>query len=150
MGISPQELYDEMKAEELQNDSKQTLGLRKEESEPTLHVAKSGRKYRSIPDDVDVETWDKMSVPDRMKHKGMLQDPPKGSLSDKLFQASKRANTGNVQDEAYGYDDDDEDDPDAGHTVNGKLLTPEEYRKWKEEEGEYDDMDRERYPRRRY
>ena len=46
------------------------------------------------------------------------------------------------------FDDyDDEDDPDAGHTVNGVLLTPDEYRKWKEEEGEYDDMDRERYPR---
>jgi len=49
-----------------------------------------------------------------------------------------------------GYYDDEDDDPDAGHTVNGVLLTPEEYRKWKEEEGEYDDMDRERYPRRRY
>jgi len=49
--------------------------------------------------------------------------------------------------ERYSYDD-DEDDPDAGHTVNGKPLTPEEYRKWKEEEGEYDDMDRERYPKR--
>ena len=48
----------------------------------------------------------------------------------------------------YSYDD-DEDDPDAGHTVNGELLTPEEYRKWKEEEGEYDDTDRDRY-RRRY
>lgn len=45
--------------------------------------------------------------------------------------------------------DDDEDDQDAGHTVNGKLLTPDEYRKWKDEEGEFDDMDRERYPRRR-
>ena len=42
----------------------------------------------------------------------------------------------------YDYNDDD-DDPDAGHTVNGKLLSPEEYRKWKEEEGEYEpDVDR--------
>jgi hypothetical protein len=46
------------------------------------------------------------------------------------------------------YDDNDEDDPDAGHTVNGKLLSPEEYRRWKEEEGEYDDTDRNRYRRR--
>jgi hypothetical protein len=44
--------------------------------------------------------------------------------------------------------DDDEDDPDAGHTINGKPVTPEEYRKWKDTEGEYDDMDRERYRRR--
>jgi len=41
------------------------------------------------------------------------------------------------------YDYNDDDDPDAGHTVNGKLLSPEEYRKWKEEEGEYEpDVDR--------
>jgi len=46
-----------------------------------------------------------------------------------------------------GYYDDEDDDSDAGHTVNGKLLSPDEYRKWKEEEGEYDDMDKLNRPR---
>lgn len=37
------------------------------------------------------------------------------------------------------YYEDEEDDPDVGHTVNGKLLSPEEFRKWKREEGEWGD-----------
>lgn len=36
-------------------------------------IAKSGRKYRSIPDDIDVDTWDKMTVRERMKYKGVLK-----------------------------------------------------------------------------
>lgn len=31
-----------------------------------IKVAKSGRKYRNIPEGYDVETWDKMSVIERM------------------------------------------------------------------------------------
>jgi hypothetical protein len=31
--------------------------------------AKSGRKYRSIPNDIDVETWDAMTIIERMKYK---------------------------------------------------------------------------------
>jgi len=37
-----------------------------------MHVAKSGRKYRSIPEDVDVETWDVMTPVERMKHLGLI------------------------------------------------------------------------------
>lgn len=63
----------------------------------------------------------------------------------RLFENMKRVSsnfTGKALKE--GYYDDDDDDQDSGHTVNGKLLSPAEYRKWKEEEGEYDDMDRKR------
>lgn len=44
--------------------------------EPTkkLHVAKSGRKYRSIPDDIDVEKWDAMTPAERLHYKGLIVD----------------------------------------------------------------------------
>jgi len=35
-------------------------------------IAKSGRKYRSIPDDVDIETWDLMTIIERLHHKGLI------------------------------------------------------------------------------
>lgn len=35
-------------------------------------TAKSGRKYRSIPDDVDIETWDNMTVAERLHYKGLI------------------------------------------------------------------------------
>jgi len=61
--------------------------------------------------------------------------------NDVIYQNFRNMNEGKFDD----YDD--EDDPDAGHTVNGKLLSPDEFRKWKEEEGEYDDMDKQNRPR---
>ena len=36
------------------------------------YIAKSGRKYRSIPDGMDVETWDKMTVAERLRYKGLI------------------------------------------------------------------------------
>lgn len=35
-------------------------------------TAKSGRFYRSIPDDLDVETWDAMTPADRLNHMGLI------------------------------------------------------------------------------
>ena len=35
-------------------------------------IAKSGRKYRSIPEGMDVEVWDVMSPLERMKHLGLI------------------------------------------------------------------------------
>jgi hypothetical protein len=35
-------------------------------------VAKSGRKYRSVPDDIDIETWDNMTVIERLCYKGVI------------------------------------------------------------------------------
>lgn len=35
-------------------------------------IAKSGRFYRSIPKDVDVETWDSMTVLQRLNHMGLI------------------------------------------------------------------------------
>ena len=35
-------------------------------------IAKSGKKYRSIPDDVDLETWDNMTVAERLHYKNLI------------------------------------------------------------------------------
>jgi hypothetical protein len=39
------------------------------------YVAKSGRAYRSIPDEVDIETWDKMTPKERLIHLGLINNP---------------------------------------------------------------------------
>jgi hypothetical protein len=60
-----------------------------------------------------------------------------------LFERMDKVNGTNLSERYDPRFDDEEDDPDAGHTVNGKELSPEEYRQWKEEEGEYEpDVDR--------
>jgi hypothetical protein len=41
-----------------------------------FHVAKSGRKYRSIPDGMDVETWDTMNPIERLNHMGLIIEKP--------------------------------------------------------------------------
>ena len=47
-----------------------------------MEVAKSGRKYRSIPDDVDIETWDAMTFIERIKHLGLLSEEKSTWLED--------------------------------------------------------------------
>ena len=36
-------------------------------------IAKSGRKYRKVPDGLDVEIWDAMSPLDRLKYLGLIE-----------------------------------------------------------------------------
>jgi len=36
--------------------------------------AKSGRKYRKIPEGMDVEIWDKMTPLERLEHQGLIID----------------------------------------------------------------------------
>ena len=43
------------------------------ESGKEIFTAKSGRKYRSIPDDMDIETWDAMTIVQRIEYKGLLR-----------------------------------------------------------------------------
>lgn len=38
-------------------------------------VAKSGRFYSSIPDGMDIEKWDSMSVAERLQHMGLITNP---------------------------------------------------------------------------
>ena len=47
-----------------------------------MHVAKSGRKYRSIPEGIDVETWDAMTFLERLKASGLLSDEKSTWLED--------------------------------------------------------------------
>lgn len=41
-----------------------------------MEIAKSGRKYRSIPEGFDVDTWDKMTFIERLKARNLLIDEP--------------------------------------------------------------------------
>lgn len=50
---------------------KEEMGKEKE-----YFIAKSGRKYRQIPEDMDVETWDAMTPIQRMEYKGILLTTP--------------------------------------------------------------------------
>ena len=43
-------------------------------SQPEI-IAKSGRKYRSIPDDIDIDEWDGMTINERLRYKGLIQQP---------------------------------------------------------------------------
>jgi len=47
------------------------ISLKAQKAQPI--TAKSGRKYKNIPDDIDVETWDNMTVAERMRYKGLIQ-----------------------------------------------------------------------------
>lgn len=38
--------------------------------------ARSGRRYRSIPDGMDVEVWDKMTPMERLNHLGLIVEKP--------------------------------------------------------------------------
>jgi hypothetical protein len=38
-----------------------------------MKIAKSGRKYRTIPQGYDVETWDKMTIVERLKATKILK-----------------------------------------------------------------------------
>lgn len=80
-----------------------------------------------------------------------LWENKKLAIKKRLFETMDNLNGTNLS-EKYDprFDDNDEGDPDAGHTVNGVELSPEEYRKWYEEEGEYDDTEGREYKRRRY
>lgn len=46
-------------------------------------IAKSGRKYRSIPDDVDLETWDNMTVAERLHYKNLIITNNKDAIIQK-------------------------------------------------------------------
>jgi len=46
------------------------------------HTAKSGKKYKRIPEGMDVETWDKMSIVEKLKAKGLLSDEKSTWLED--------------------------------------------------------------------
>jgi hypothetical protein len=37
-----------------------------------VSIASNGHKYHNIPKELDVETWDKMNVADRLRYKGLL------------------------------------------------------------------------------
>ena len=37
-------------------------------------TAKSGRKYKKVPENMDIETWDKMTVIERMKYLGVIKE----------------------------------------------------------------------------
>jgi len=38
-----------------------------------METAKSGRKYKKVPENMDIETWDKMTVIERMKYLGVIE-----------------------------------------------------------------------------
>jgi hypothetical protein len=40
-----------------------------------IYEAKSGRIYHNIPNELDVDTWDKMLVAERLRYKGLITDP---------------------------------------------------------------------------
>lgn len=46
-------------------------------------IAKSGKKYRSIPDDVDLETWDNMTVVERLHYKNLIITNNKDAIIQK-------------------------------------------------------------------
>jgi hypothetical protein len=54
---------DELSALEAEPDSEQPSDV---------IVASSGRKYKSIPPEYDVDTWDKMTISERLKAKGLI------------------------------------------------------------------------------
>jgi len=39
-----------------------------------MQTAKSGRKYRKVPEGYDVEQWDKMTLIERMRALGLMID----------------------------------------------------------------------------
>jgi hypothetical protein len=39
-----------------------------------IYEATSGRRYHNIPNELDVDTWDKMSVVERLHYKGLITD----------------------------------------------------------------------------
>jgi hypothetical protein len=65
-----QKMLDEITPE----DEARVLKEMTETPEPVSNpiVAKSGRKYRSIPEGMDVETWDAMTPTQRLEYKGLL------------------------------------------------------------------------------
>lgn len=55
-----------------------------------MQVAKSGRKYKIIPEGIDVETWDAMSILERIKASGLLSDKKSTWLEDAKARRDKR------------------------------------------------------------
>jgi hypothetical protein len=55
-----------------------------------MYIAKSGRKYRSIPEGMDVETWDAMTFLERIKHLGLLSEEKSTWLEDAKARQKKR------------------------------------------------------------
>ena len=39
-----------------------------------IYEATSGRRYHNIPNELDVETWDKMTVVERLHYKGLIKE----------------------------------------------------------------------------
>ena len=54
-----------------------------------MKTAKSGRKYKKVPENMDIETWDKMTVIERMKYLGVIE--------------GKKCNSQNYTDMKLGY-----------------------------------------------
>jgi len=52
-------------------------------------IAKSGRKYRSIPDDIDIDEWDGMTINERLRYKGLIQQPITDEMTAKIFLQTK-------------------------------------------------------------
>ena len=45
------------------------------ENNDVIYEAKSGRKYHNIPNELDVDTWDNMTVAERLCYKGLITGP---------------------------------------------------------------------------
>jgi len=175
LGISPQEMYDEMKAQEGGDDSRMQINeaeLSREDLMAALkakfglqHVDTTENFYRNTGEGIEGGIWlsgengetardgrnlfDYYSTDYKNYDLGVhnelgkfLEDNgwyPEWNDPGTLMVINDSMNEVNEK-----YDsrfDDEEDDPDAGQYVNGELLSPEEFRKWKEEEGEPDDRD---------
>ena len=146
VGMTPQELYNQMRDEEKQDDAHMGGPTTAMVDEHHLQSRQQKEEYLTNFLDVAVEGFfDELS--DEELEQLYQYTEENGDLPPDYRGDAESGFLESVRQKIGEWDDDDEDDPDAGHTVNGKPLSPEEYRKWKEEEGEYDDMDKENRPR---
>jgi|JFJP01.1.fsa_nt_gi hypothetical protein len=60
--------------------NKQIQELYEKINKKNMYIAKSGRRYRTIPQNIDLEVWDAMSVDERMIHLGILPEEQKETL----------------------------------------------------------------------
>ena len=52
-------------------------------------TAKSGRRYISIPDGMDIEKWDNMSVAERLRYTNLISNKGIGTVQENLQKIRK-------------------------------------------------------------
>ena len=55
-----------------------------------MYTAKSGKKYKSIPKGIDVETWDAMTFVERLKAAGLLSNEKSNWLEEAKARQNKK------------------------------------------------------------